>query len=49
VFHTVESIRTLLNKNDKAVERGLVAIYNRQTLDEKLDKYTKHRNGVGFS
>lgn len=42
-------IKWLLNMNDRAVERAIVAIYNRQTEDEQNAQDTKHSNGVGFS
>jgi len=42
-------IRWLLNMNDRAVERAMVAIYNRQTADEQSAQDTKHSNGIGFS
>lgn len=45
---TKESIQRLLATNDLAVERAVVAIYNRQTGDEKRDSDTKHDNNVGF-
>jgi hypothetical protein len=43
-----EKVRNLLLTNDKAVLRGVVAIYNRQTLDEKNSDSTKHENHQGF-
>jgi hypothetical protein len=42
-------IKWLLTMNDRAVERAIVAIYNRQTADEKSSQNTTHSNGVGFS
>jgi len=45
---TKESIQHLLNTNDLAVERAIVAIYDRQTRDEKAEAQTKHHNAVGF-
>lgn len=42
-------IRWLLTMNDRAVERAIVAIYNRQTEDEKREGDTRHTNGIGFS
>jgi hypothetical protein len=48
-FWTKEKIAALLFTNDIAVERAIVAIYNRQTLDEQSSQETKHSNGVGFS
>lgn len=44
-----EYIGWLLATNDRAVERALVCLYNRQTIDEQLSEDTKHRNGRGFS
>lgn len=43
-----EKVKHLLLTNDKAVLRGVVAIYNRQTLDEKASEITKHTNSQGF-
>lgn len=45
---TKERIQNLLATNDLAVERSIVAIYDRQTQDEKRDSDTKHDNTVGF-
>jgi hypothetical protein len=39
----------LLTTSNKAVERAIVAIYHRQTLDEQRSETTIHTNGVGFS
>jgi len=39
----------LLATNNLAVERAIVAIYKRQTLDEQNSETTIHTNGVGFS
>ena len=47
--HTKESILSLINKSDKAVYRGLVCLYERQTADEQNAETTNHRNGVGFN
>lgn len=47
--HTPESIKDLLSKNDRAVERAILAIYGRQTLDEQAMGDTRHYNGIGFS
>lgn len=46
---TEKEIVELLGKNNKAVEKAIVAVYNRQTADEKASYDTKHSNGVGFS
>jgi hypothetical protein len=42
-------IKWLLLMNDRAVEKAIVAIYNRQTVDEKSIQGTTHNNKVGFS
>lgn len=39
----------LLMTSDLAVERALVALYGRQTQDEKRDSDTRHDNQRGFS
>lgn len=44
-----ESIRTLLNTNDKAVARAILALYSRQTADEQQSENTKHQNNIGFN
>lgn len=41
-------IETLLHANDRAVERAIVAIYDRQTQDEKASSDTRHNNARGF-
>ena len=45
---TEEQIVHLLNTNDRAVERAIVALYERQTADEKSVDNTRHDNKVGF-
>lgn len=42
-------IKALLLRSDKAVQRALVVIYDRQTRDEKASDDTKHQNQMGFS
>jgi len=42
-------IRKLLNENPLAVERAILAIYDRQTADEKATSDTRHHNARGFS
>lgn len=44
-----EKIVGLLQSNDRAVERAIIVIYNRQTRDEQSSKETLHSNGIGFS
>lgn len=45
----IERVRSLLETNDKAVMRGLVAIYNNQTEFEKVAEATQEDNGIGFN
>ena len=44
-----EYIFQLLLTNNRAVERAMLAIYNRQTQEEQRDSDTKVNNGIGFS
>ena len=46
---TKEHIQHLLMTNDRAVERALIQIYHRQTLDEQTQLTTKEHNSVGFT
>lgn len=43
------SVEKLLRENDRAVERAMVVLYQRQTADEQAQGNTKHTNGRGFS
>ena len=43
-----EEILKLL-ENKRYLERAIVVIFDRQTLDEKLSKETLHYNGIGFA
>lgn len=45
---TKESIINLIDTNDRAVERAIIAIYDRQTQDEKATSDTHHTNHRGF-
>ncbi len=47
--HGVESIRQLIATNDKALERGIIVIYERQTADERNVRQTTEHNGRGFT
>ncbi len=47
--HTRESIRALLQRSNKAVERAMVVLHERQTSDEKAASVTRHTNQRGFS
>jgi|ERR1035437_1794809 hypothetical protein len=42
-------IQGLIQTNDQAVIRGLLAIYSRQTEAEKATQATKEDNKIGFS
>lgn len=44
-----DQIKALIARSDRAVERALVAIYDRQTQDEKRVSDTRHFNKIGFS
>jgi len=46
---TSTEIRHLVETTNRGVERGILAIYARQTEDEKSLGDTKHLNGRGFS
>ena len=46
---TVDEIKDNLMKSDLWVIRGLLAIYNNQTSDEKSAGATRYENGIGFS
>jgi hypothetical protein len=46
---TRESLSNLLLTNDRAVERALVALFERQTEGEQVTNATRVSNGVGFS
>lgn len=47
--YTQEEIRKLVGTDDLWAVRALLAIYERQTEDEKTNHMTKHENHVGFS
>jgi len=46
---TAEAVAALLDRDQLAVERAVVAIFHRQTADEQAAETTKHRNGRGFA
>jgi hypothetical protein len=46
---TKQQILDLLNSNDKAVARALVALNKRQTADEQATENTRYDNGQGFT
>jgi len=43
------NILQLIISNDRALEKAVLAIYNRQTQDEKNTSDTRWTNGIGFS
>ena len=43
------SIKSLLSKSNKAVEKAVTAIYKKQLSDEQRIHETIHRNNVGFN
>jgi len=47
--HMVILVRNLIEANDVAVGRAMVAIHNLQTKDEQNSRATKESNGVGFN
>ena len=46
---TRAEINELLDRNDIAVMRGIVRLFELQTADEVTTAQTKHENSVGFS
>jgi hypothetical protein len=44
-----EEIETMIQNQDAAVERAMVAIWERQTADEQETQGTRHHNGRGFA
>ena len=49
MLYTKEQILDLLQKSNKAVEHGLVAIYEKQTSEEQKIQNTVFNNSVGFN
>lgn len=43
------NIQSLIDRDDKAVARAVVRIYQRQTQDEQRVSETKHHNTIGFN
>jgi hypothetical protein len=44
-----ESITALLARNDQAVERAMLVLFDRQTADEQMTDATRKQNGRGFT
>lgn len=49
VTYTQDTIKALLETSNKAVEKALLTLYDRQTEDEQVSQATSHVNGRGFS
>lgn len=47
--YTAEFIREKMDTDDKWLVRGLIAIYKKQTAQEKAIRETREKNGVGFN
>jgi hypothetical protein len=47
--YDADAIRDKLKSNDKWLVRGILAIYAKQTADEKSSQTTNHNNSVGFN
>lgn len=45
---TREEIENLLTSSDRAVEKGILALFNQQTADEQASETTNHHNNRGF-
>ena len=43
------SFRNMIANSPVVAMRALMVVYNNQTEDEKVDKTTKHHNGMGFN
>lgn len=48
-MYTKEFIQHQLTTNPKWIERGLIVLYNRQTIDEQQSEQTTYQNGRGFN
>lgn len=47
--YSIDEIKEMLINNDNAVIRGILALYEKQTLDEQTAKNSRHSNGIGFN
>jgi hypothetical protein len=47
--YTETEIRQGIETNNHWLTRGILAIYDRQTEDEKRSEETRHYNGVGYN
>lgn len=48
-MYTRESILSMIDSSNRAVERAILAINARQTEDERVSGETRHRNGRGWN
>lgn len=46
---TKDELLEKLATDERWLHRGILAIYERQTTDEKQREETKHQNGIGFN
>lgn len=46
---TKEMVQELLERNDEALARAVIQIYQRQTTTEQSSQQTKDHNGIGFT
>jgi hypothetical protein len=47
--YTKEYIRKMIQEDNSWLERGILAVYSKQTQDEQKVKQARHRNGYGFN
>ena len=47
--YTKETVKEMLGKNPRWIERGLVVLHNLQTTDEQQEGGTIHHNNMGFN
>lgn len=45
----VKTLKLQLNSKTESAIHGLMVLYEKQTMDEQLNKRTSHYNGVGFN
>lgn len=46
---TVETIKQKISTDPKWAERAILALYERQTMDERISQQTNENNGEGFN
>jgi len=45
----VDTIRTKVSSDPRWAQRAILALYERQTIDEQNSGFTVYKNGMGFS